>query len=169
MNKAALDVSAIWARAIGDRFTIPLLDQKIIENKLKKLYKKDLLVNKNKRNLVKINKFKMEMGEFFDVFSCTYPSASCFQVHCKAKNCDGFHLACKCDVKIPKCEIQFLLDQRCAGNMIIADIDRNVSRMWARAAIRDEAMEMSAEIKKVQAEARQDQMQFDLLIFRCVW
>ena len=91
----------------------------------------------------------MEMGEFFDVCSCPCPSASCFQVHCKTKNCDGFHLACKCDIKIPKREIQFLLDQRCAQKMIIADIDRNVSRMWARATARDEAMEVAAKIEKV--------------------
>ena len=51
VKKAALDVSAIWARAIGDRLTIPLLDQKTIENKLKRLYKKGLLFNKNKQNL----------------------------------------------------------------------------------------------------------------------
>ena len=138
VKKAALDVSAIWARAIGDRLTIPLLDQKTIENKLKRLYKKGLLVYKNKRNLVKLNEFKMEMGEFFDVCSCTCPSASCFQVHCKAKNCDGFHLACMCDMKVPKREIQFLLDQRCARKMIIADINRNVSRMWARAAAKED-------------------------------
>ena len=137
VKKAALDVSAIWARAIGDRLTIPLLDQKTIENKLKRLYKKGLLVYKNKRNLVTLHEFKMEMGEFFDVCSCACPSASCFQVHYKAKNCDGFYLACKCDVKVPKREIQFLLDQRCAWKMIIADINRNVSRMWARAAARD--------------------------------
>ena len=61
VKKAALDVFAIWARAIGDRLTIPLLEQKTIENKLKRLYKKGLLVNKNKRNLVKLNEFKMEM------------------------------------------------------------------------------------------------------------
>ena len=66
----------------------------------------------------------MEMGEFFDVCSCACPSASCFEVHCKAKNCDGFHLACKLDVKVPNREIQFLLDQRCARKMIIADIDK---------------------------------------------
>ena len=163
MKKAALDVSAIWARAIGDRLTIPLLDKKPIESKLKKLYKKlGLLVDKNKQNLVKSNEFKMEMSEFFDVCSCTCPSASCFQVHCKAKNCNGFHLACKYDVKVPKREIQFLLNQRCARKMIIADIDRNVSRMWARAAARDEAMEVAAEIEKIQAEVRQEQMQLDL-------
>ena len=104
----------------------------------------------------------METGEFFDVCSCMCPSASCFQVHCKAKNCDGFHLACKCDVKVPKCEIQFLLDQCCARKMIIADIDRNVSRMWARAVARDEAIEMATEIEKVQAEVRQEQVQLDL-------
>ena len=153
MKKAALDVSAISARAIGDRLIILLLDQKAIENKLKRLYKKGLLVNKSKRNLVKLNEFKMEMGEFFDVCSCTCPSASCFQVHCKAKNCDGFHSACKCDVKVPKREIQFLLNQRFARKMVIADIDRNVSRMWARAAARDEA---------IQAEVRQEQVQLDL-------
>ena len=131
VKKAALDVSAMWARAIRDRLTITLLDQKAIENKLKRSYKKCLLVNKSKRNLVKLNEFKMEMGEFFDVCGCTCPSASCFQVHCKAKNCDEFHLACKCDVKVSKREIQFLLDQRCARKMVIADIEKNVSRMWA--------------------------------------
>ena len=162
VKQAALDVFAIWARTIGDRLTIILLDQKTIENKLKILYKKGLLVNKNKRNLVKLNEFKMEMGQFFDVCSYTCPSASCFQVHCKTKNFDGFHLACRCDVKVPKREIQFLLDQRCAQKMVIADIDRNVSIMWTRAAARNEAMEVAAEIEKVQAEVRQEQVQLDL-------
>ena len=45
--------------------------------------------------------------------------------------------------------------------MVIADIDRNVSRMWARAA-RNETMEVAAEIEKVQAEIRQEQVQLDL-------
>ena len=46
--------------------------------------------------------------------------------------------------------------------MVIADIDRNVSRMWALAAARDEAMEVAAEIEKVQAEVRQEQVQLEL-------
>ena len=46
--------------------------------------------------------------------------------------------------------------------MIIADIDRNVSKMWARAAARDKAMEVAAQIEKVQAEVRQEQVQLDL-------
>ena len=60
-----------------------------------------------------------------------------------------------------KFRIQFLLDQRCARK-IIADIDRNVSRMWAPAVARDEVMEVATEIEKVQAEVRQDQVQLDL-------
>ena len=97
----------------------------------------------------------MEMGEFFDVCSCTCPSASCFQVHCNAKHCNEFHLAGKCDVKVPKREMQFLLDQRCARIMVMA---RNVSRISDRAAARDKAMEVAAEIEKVQAEVRQEQV-----------
>ena len=46
--------------------------------------------------------------------------------------------------------------------MVIADINRNVSRMWARAAARHEAMEMIVEVEKVQAEVRQEQVQLDL-------
>ena len=83
-------------------------------------------------------------------------------MHCRAKNCDGFHLASKCDVKVPKGEIQFLLDQRCAQKKVIADVDRNVSRMWAQAAVRDKTMEVAAKIEKVQAEVRQEQVQLDL-------
>ena len=62
------------------------------------------------------------MSKFFDVCSCTCPSASRFQVHCKVKNYDGFHLADKYNVKVPKREIHFLLDKRCARKMVIADI-----------------------------------------------
>ena len=46
--------------------------------------------------------------------------------------------------------------------MVIADTDRNVSRMWAQAAARDEVMEVASEIEKVRAEVRQEQVQLDL-------
>ena len=46
--------------------------------------------------------------------------------------------------------------------MMIADIDRNVSRMWAQVAARDEAMEVAAEIEKVQAEVRQEEVLLEL-------
>ena len=88
--------------------------------------------------------------------------AHIFKCTAKQKNCDGFHLACKYNVKVPTREIQFLLDQSCASKLVIVDIDRNVSKMWPRVAARDEAMEVAAEIEKVQAEVRQEQVQLDL-------
>ena len=70
VQKAALGVFAVWAWAIGDRLTIPLLDQKIVQNKLKRLYEKGLIVSRNKQNLTKLNKFKMEMNKYFDNCNC---------------------------------------------------------------------------------------------------
>ena len=92
VKKAALDVSTIWTRAIADRLTAPLLDQKVIQDKLKRLYQKGLIGSINEQNLTKLNKFKMEMNKFFDICSCNCLSASCFQVNCIAKNCNTFHL-----------------------------------------------------------------------------
>ena len=90
----------------------------------------------------------METNKFFDICSCMCPSASYFQVNCIAKNCNGFHLACKCDVKVSKCEIPFLLDQRGARKMVISDNDKDLSKMWARTAAKDEAMEVAVKIEK---------------------
>ena len=59
VKKAAVDV---WAWAIGDRLPVPLLDQKVIQDKLKRLYKKGLIVSRNKQNLTKLNEFKMKMN-----------------------------------------------------------------------------------------------------------
>ena len=101
------------------------------------------------------------MEEFSDVCSCTCPSVTYFQVICKAKNCDGFFLTSSCGVKVPKCEIQFWLDQRSARKMVIVDIDRNVSRMWARAVARDTTMEVAAKMEKTQAEVRREDVQLD--------
>ena len=65
-------------------------------------------------------------------------------------------------MKVSKHEIQFLLDQRCTQKIVIADIDRNVSRIWTGEAVRDKAMQVAAEIEKVQAEVGQKQVQNDL-------
>lgn len=45
---AAQDCSEIWEKAIGDRQTLPLLSQKSIEERLRKLYSRGIEVNKNK-------------------------------------------------------------------------------------------------------------------------
>ena len=161
VKKAALGVSANWAWAIGEWLTISLLDQKVIQDKLKRLYKKGLIVSRNKRNLTKLNEFKIEMNKVFDICSCMCPSPSCFQVNCIAKNYDELHLACKCNVKVRTLKIPCLLDQSGARKTIISDIDRDVSKMWARAAARDEAMEVAVEIQKGQAGFRQEQVQLD--------
>lgn len=44
--------SEIWEKAIGDRQTLPLLGQKITEEKLKKLYRRGI-INKKKKNVDK--------------------------------------------------------------------------------------------------------------------
>ena len=66
-------------------------------------------------------------------------------------------------MKVPKREISLLLEQRGARKMVISDIDKNVSKMWAQAAARDEAMEVAVEIQKGQAGFRQEQVQLDFL------
>ena len=64
-------------------------------------------------------------------------------------------------MNVPEREIPFLLDQHVARKMVISDIDKDVSKMWARAAARDEAMEVAVEIEKSQAEFRQEQVHLD--------
>ena len=64
-------------------------------------------------------------------------------------------------MKVPNREIPLLFDQRGVRKMVISDINRDVSKMWARAAARDEAMEVAVEIKKGQAGVRQEQVQLD--------
>ena len=58
-------------------------------------------------------------------------------------------------------EIPFLLDQRGSWKIVISDFDKYVSKMWARAAARDEAMEVVVEIEKGQAGFRREQVQRD--------
>ena len=55
-----------------------------------------------------------------------------------------------------------MLDQRCARKIVIADINRNVCRMWARAAARDKTIEVAAEVERVQAQVTQEQVQLNL-------
>ena len=64
-------------------------------------------------------------------------------------------------MKVPKREIPLLLDLSGARKTVISDIDKDVSKMLARAAARDEAMEVAVKIQKGQAEFRQEQVQLD--------
>ena len=67
-------------------------------------------------------------------------------------------------MKISKCEIQFLHDHRYARKMVVANIDRNGSRMWVQAVARDEMMEVAGKIEKLQAEVWQEQVQFVIFV-----
>jgi hypothetical protein len=162
VKKAAEDVSQLWEKAIGDRLTVPLLPQKNIEEKLRKLYNKGLEVNRSK-SAAKVAAFQDEMNELFDICSCSCAPASCHDVKCKITNCDGFHLACNCKNKVPKREIQFLLDQRGSRRMVITGVDINVTRMWERAAAREEVEAKKARKETMRQEEMQD-LQADLQI-----
>ena len=125
---APQDCSEIWEKAIGDRKVAPLLSQKVIEERLRKLYSRGIGINKNK-NVSKKAAFQEGMKELFDICSCFCPTASCQDVRCKTNECDGYHLDCHCDIKVPKREVQFLLDQRDERKMKIAGADLKVTRM----------------------------------------
>ena len=108
VKMAAQDCSEIWEKAIGDRKVAPLLSQKVIEERLRKLYSRGIGINKSK-NVSKKAAFQEGMKELFDICSCFCPPASCQDVRCKTKECDGYYLDCHCDIKFPKREVQFLL------------------------------------------------------------
>ena len=48
IKQAALEISSLWEKAIGDRKTVPLISQKAIEGRLKRKHEKgtDLIRNK---------------------------------------------------------------------------------------------------------------------------
>ena len=73
----------------------------------------------------------------FDICSCDCVTISCQDIKCRAKKCDGYHLDCKCEVKVPKIEIQFLLDQRSTRKMKIEGIDMKVTATWERSEERE--------------------------------
>ena len=64
-----------------------------------------------------------------DICSCDCSPASCQDIK--------YHLDCKCEIKVPKIEIQFLLDQRSTRKMKIEGIDKKVSTMWERSEERE--------------------------------
>ena len=110
IKNAAHGNGEIWEKALGDRNTVPLVSQKAIEGRLKRSYEKGIQIvrYKNKKDMPK---FKESLTKLFDICSCTCPSTTCQDIKCMSKNCDGYHLKCKCVVKVPKREIRFLIDQ----------------------------------------------------------
>ena len=167
IKQAALEISSLWEKAIGDRKTVPLISQKAIEARLKRKYDKgiELIRTKNKKD---VPKYEEELNSLFDICSCDCSPASCQDIKCRAKKCDGYHLDCQCDIKVPKIEIQFLLDQRSTRKMKVEGIDRKVSTMWERSEERenkeaDKANESEQAKLEDSVRQRDAQKEFELL------
>jgi hypothetical protein len=104
----------------------------------------------------------------FDICSCDCVTISCQDIKCRAKKCDGYHLDCKCEVKVPKIEIQFLLDQRSTRKMKIEGIDMKVTATRERSEERENKEAEKAnesEQAKLEDSVRQGdaQKEFELL------
>ena len=138
IKEAAQDVTNLWIKAVADRTKVPLLPQKLIEGRLRKLYDKGIGIVKNRKQK-EFPAFQTDMQKLFDICSCTCPDISCKQANCQLKQCDGFHLDCRCDVKVPKREIMFLLDQRRSRSMRIDKVDAKVTKLWERSEERENA------------------------------
>lgn len=156
LNQALSDVSDLWEKAIGNRKEVPLISVKAGIGRLKRIYEKGIDLNKKKikndspKVKEEILKFKDNMLKLFDICSCSCSSISCQLVRCKLKQCDGFHLDCRCDIKVPKREIMFLIDQRTDRKMKIDGIDKPVTEMWARS----EALEADIASRSAQLEEK---------------
>jgi hypothetical protein len=131
IKEAALDVSNMWIKTVEDRTKVPQVSQKLVEDRLRKIYDKGLGIVKNKKQQ-EIPGFKEYIGKLFDNCSCTCFDISCKVAKCKLKKCDGFHLDCRCEVKVPKREVMFLLDQRRSRKMKIEGVDPKLTGLWDR-------------------------------------
>lgn len=76
--------------------------------------------------------FQEDMKALFDICSSYCPPISDQYVKCKITKYYGYQMACYCDINVPKCEVQFLLDHRDVRKMKIAGIDIKVTMMCDR-------------------------------------
>ena len=59
-------------------------------------------------------------------------------IGCTKEDCDGYHLKCRCEVKVSKQEIKFLIDQRTTRQLHIERVDWGCTKAWWRRNQRDE-------------------------------
>ena len=100
---AAQDIVNLWQQAVSDRDKIPVLDIKIVTARLKRWYEKCRVILRNKQKVP--DQMKVDIKKLFDICSCQCQRIDCESIKCTLKKCDGFHLNCKCIVKVPKREI----------------------------------------------------------------
>ena len=116
LRDAAQDIEDLWEKAITDRteLKVPIITREAILQRLQRLYRKVCDINKNKVKAPQVEEFKLSLNNLFDICTCQCPYASCIDIRPKCNNeyCNGYHMLCRCTIKIPKCEIEFLIDQR---------------------------------------------------------
>ena len=160
IKKAVNDVASLWEKAIGDRSKAPILPDKTINNRIRRIYEKGLEITRSHPKEEIVAKFKDDMGNLFDICSCSCPSGTCEAAKCKLNKCDGYHLLCNCQIKVPKMEVRFLLDQRSERNMQIVGVDSVVTDMWRRAEERELAEDLRS-IKHKQNLVKQREEAFE--------
>ena len=125
-----------WETLLGDIKQLPLIDDKQIFNKIKRIYEKGidyLTMDVVKRyKSTSFIEFRNNLEHLFDICSCSCLLISCEKSRppCRSKNCYRFHIDCICAIKIPKRGIQFLIDQRGSRLMRISPIDAGLSRKF---------------------------------------
>ena len=70
IKEAAQDVTNLWMKALADRTKVPLLPQKLIKGRLRKLYDKGIGIVKNRKHK-EFPPFQADMQKLFDICSCT--------------------------------------------------------------------------------------------------
>ena len=160
IKKAVTDVASLWEKAIGDRSKAPILPDKTISNRIRRIYEKGLEITRNHSKDEVVNKFKDDMENLFDICSCSCPSGSCAAAKCKSNKCDGYHLLCNCQIKVPKMEVKFLVDQRSQRNMQIVGVDTVVTDKWRRAEERELAEDLRS-MKHKQNIVKQNEEAFE--------
>ena len=70
------NISTIWIQAVADRTKVPIVHQKLVEDRLRKIYDKGIGILKNRRQK-KIPGFKEKMENLFDICFSICPDISC--------------------------------------------------------------------------------------------
>lgn len=110
IKRTAERVKTVWCKT-----GIPIVEDTSIERCLTKIYEKYMLLKKKKNYKCyesEVESLKTEMKSLFDICKCK----------CE-KKCD-----CSYDSKVPKTEVQFLVDQRSERRMFLGTIDPNATR-----------------------------------------
>ena len=83
----------------------------------------------------KYKEYLESLDKLFDICSCRCPigSSDCREAKCYDKDCtSGLHLKCKCEVKVPQREVEFLCDQRGPRVMFLGEVDVKLTQKWKR-------------------------------------